>query len=112
MTFCNIRFLVDAIRHIRDGRDVVIVAFPTGYAFALAEMIEDVANSEGYPCVLSERRDGPERKGDVPLVIPRPFGWKAESTPSCRARPVVMIDQSAVFERTNFAPPKYRCVGV
>lgn len=103
----------EAIRHLRAGRDVILVALTVEQTFDLAEMVmrESIASQPNVPCVLSEDRRGEERYDpDVRLIIPRPFGWIAERTPSFRARPVVLVDQSAVFERASCLPPKYRTV--
>ncbi len=98
----------EAIRHLRAGRDVIVVALTVEQTFELAEAVLSQAD---VPCVLSEDRRGPERHDpDVRLVIARPYFWVAERTPSFRDRPVVLIDQSAVFEKQRCVPPAYRSV--
>lgn len=104
--------IVQAVNCLTKGRDIVVVAHPAELAFDLVEVILRNASLLSIAnCVLSEDRRGPERNDpDVRLVIPRPFGWPAERTPSFRAPPVVLVDQSAVFERTSCVPPPYRTV--
>ncbi len=103
--------VLEAIRSLRNGRDVLVIAHPADRAFEIADAVLETAQSAAIPCVLSERRDGAERyETDVPLILVRPFGWPAEFTPSFRARPVVLVDQSAVFERCNYRPCAFRTV--
>jgi len=108
VTPCNI--IVNAVNALRDGLDVVIVAHPASRAFDMADTVVAEAAARSIPCTLSEQRNGPERYEPIPLVMIRPFGWVVEDMWPFRPRPVVLIDQSAVFERTNCAPPRVRTV--
>lgn len=99
-----------AVQALREGRDVVVVAHPAAQALAIADELVETALAKNVACVLSERRNGPERYEPIPLVMIRPFGWAAEETPMWRTRPIVLFDQSAEFERQHCFPPAVRTV--
>lgn len=105
--------LIDrAIRHLSDGRDVLIVALYPADTFKIADDVRAMALMHDIPCAMSERRDDPERRNPgVPLIIARPYLWPAEWTPKFRARPIAIVDQSAILERTCYVPPAYQQVG-
>jgi hypothetical protein len=95
-----------AIQHLRDGRDVVIVALYPADTFRIADDVRATADLHAIPCALSEHG----ANADVPLIVARPYLWPAVWTPKFRARPIVMVDQSAILERPCYVPPKYRKV--
>ena len=99
-----------ALNALRNGLDVCIVAHPAARAYEIADELVENARIEGVECVLSEQRNGPERYEPVPLVMIRPYFWQAEYTPSFRARPIVLFDASARFERQHCLPPAVRSV--
>ena len=96
------RLIRRAVKDLRDGRDVLIVAFPHDRSVSIARTICRVARENSVLCA-----NLPECNGSGPRVRVREYNARIPfPTPAA----VVHIDVSAVFERQNYRPCAVRRV--
>lgn len=101
------RLLRNALLMLRAGRSVVIVAHPSEEAVSIARTLCHLAKQNAIAC-----RNIRGTTEDAPAVRARAFGQtaKIDRAMPLELRPVVMIDQSAVFERGCVRPMAVRTV--
>jgi hypothetical protein len=92
--------ILEALRELSDGFDVVIVAHPAAVAFDIADRVKTLADQLGIPAELADTNEL-ARHGDSPVIVTRPFGWTPEWGPKWWAKPKVLVDHSARFERSG-----------
>lgn len=93
------RLILSALSYLSEGYHVVVVAHPANEAFRIVDEIHHYADEMGVPSAVSESNEM-DFMSDVPLLYIRPFGWQPMIMRRSDPQPKVLIDHSAVFERT------------
>lgn len=101
------RLILSALKALKDGRSVVVIAFPQEEAVIVARQICQLAKRNSIPI-----RNVPGTGDQAPAVRTRAFGQTASIDRKLPvwARPVVLIDLSACFERGNVREVAVRSV--
>lgn len=94
------RLILNALHALSEGYHVVVIAHPANEAFRIVESVAHYADELGIPCAISERNEL-DFMSDVPLLYTRPFGWMPMTLRRHDPAPKILVDHSAVFERTH-----------